>query len=263
MWKKNKRKDTTSAPRKDPLLKRFPNLDKLLSEEPGLSPWYQRDNKQVFTTPKGPLTWSRPNDELLLLNSAGDVVGVVRNGTKVKQIDGNRLLVSFETRFLDRRREDPANRNALDMSIVRIDDLPIIKDFKTESLSMKKQARQFIIGSPPDAHCAVPLKVSEGMHSFPFPDHFKFIDEILHLSDYLPRDRLPGQHEDVALFILRPKKDEFDVFPQDWYNLEGWDTMYQGPDKAVRDPTSGRIFVRNIRIRDIVLDDSNRKGEWR
>lgn len=265
MWKRKKTKFQdimkTAQKERESLLKRYPSLNRLLSEEPGTSPWYQRQNKQVFTTPKGPLNWSRSNDELFLLNSEGDVVGIVRDGTIVKQVDSHRLLVSYEVRYLNKRRDDPANTNALNLSIVNIDELGIIKDFRTEATNMKNHMRQFVIAGSLDANCAVPLKVSEGVHRFVFPDDFKLLNEILHISDYLPQERLTGQLEDVALFVLRPRKNEYEVFPQDWYNLKTWDAMYMFPDKATRDPTSGRIFIRGIRIGDIVLDESNRREE--
>ena len=263
MWKRNKGKDSASISRRDIMLEKFPNLNKLLSEEPGLTPWFQRNNRQVFNTSRGLLTWSTPGDELFLLNGKRDVVGIVRHGTKVKQIDDSRLLVTYETRYLNRRCDDPDNRNALDISVVRIDNLPVIKDFQTESLKMKKQGMQFLLGGRLDAHCAVPLKVSEGIHGFIFPDGLKFMNEVLHLSDYLPRERFPEQFPDIALFIIRPNEDQYEVFPQDWYNEIVGDPMYEGPEKAVRDPVSGRIFLRNSRIRDIVLDETNRKGELR
>lgn len=224
----------------------------------------------MLTTPRGgPLKWvDAPEDAygplvLHLVNSEGFVVGIVQSDTIVKQIDSARLLVSYETRVLDDWHRDPTNSNALDISILRIDDLHPIEDPLAQYKNMETQKRQFVIAGVLEAHCAIPLKVPEGIHSYGYPDDFKSIDELLHVSEYLPLQRLPDQLEDDALFVLRPKKDEYEVFPQDWYNLEGWDSMYMFPYKAVRDPTSGRIFVRGIRIGDRVLDESNRTVEKR
>lgn len=271
MWKKRaKRADSTTEPQREreTLRKKYPNLEKLLLDEPGDSPWFQRQSRQVLTTPRGgPLIWvDAPEDAygplvLHLVNSEGFVVGIVQSHTIVEQIESTRLMVSYETRVLDNRHRDPTKSNALDVSIMRIDDLHPIEDPLALYRDMQTQKRQFSIAGVLESHCAIPLKVSEGIHSFVFPEGFKSIPELLHVAEYLPHEKLPNQQYDTALYILRPKKNEYEVFPQDWYNLVGWDDLYWFPDKAVRDPISGRIFITGMRIGQHVLDQSNRRLE--
>jgi len=270
MWKKKaKRTDniTESQQKRETLLKKYPNLEKLLLAEPGDSPWYQWRIKQQFKTPRGTLKWvDAPEDDcgslrLFLVDKDGVVFGIVRSHTTVRQLDENRLLISYQTRFLDARYRDPDNTDTLDMTIMRMDDLRPVENPVDHCKNMKTGKRQFLIAGPIEAHCALPLKVSEGIHSFVFPEGFKSIPELLHVAEYLPHEKLPNQQYDTALYILRPKENEFEVFPQDWYNLFGWDDLYWFPDKAARDPISGRIFITGMRVGHHVLDQSNRRLE--
>ena len=63
------------------------------------------------------------------------------------------------------------------------------------------------------------------------------------------------QFDDTScLMILNPKDDIIEIFPQDWFNNGPYDTMWQGPILAARDPKSNDIIGDGIRLDTFILD---------
>ena len=61
--------------------------------------------------------------------------------------------------------------------------------------------------------------------------------------------------------VLRPRANEYDVIPQDWWNESDADFGYQWITRVGRDPKSGRLVGDGIRIEPFKLDASGRRRE--
>jgi hypothetical protein len=237
----------------------YPNLLAEIANAPGPSPWYQRRHDQISWGPDEQLYWREAPEKdfesscLLLTRKTESVIGIIRRNVIIRQLNKTRLLITFQTGdVLSDLRNDTAN--ALDMSIIGINDIQEIDEPIIAFERMRKEGKRFLIeGASVDAHQIMPMRrLTQGNHRFDFAQEFTSINEILEFSLFESGKR----PYDIALFIIHPMKNEVEVIPQDWFNGH-YDEPYQGPDRAIRDPITGRIFLRGTRIGYIVLDESS------
>jgi len=185
--------------------------------------------------------------KMLLKNQTGEIVAILNMYCYSLAMTGHELLIWDQA-----YRDGPAA--TVDFVLLDLRSLPPIADVRRTLESMHNEKTYvFHLGSP-TVSLHLPTDVEPGKHPFDFPREFKVLDELLVLAS-LPQQ--PG----LCIFCLFPKRNEFEVFPQDWFNNGRLDYGYQWVTRVGRDISSQKIYGEGIRISSFVLDDSNRQVE--
>ena len=109
----------------------------------------------------------------------------------------------------------------------------------------------------------MPANNPAGSFDLEFPSTMKAFEELLILghSDSINMRRELGAAGNLCLFVVKPKMNAYEIFPQDWFNNGKLDYGYQWVTRVARDPISGKIFGEGFRVSSFVLDDSLRQIE--
>lgn len=94
-----------------------------------------------------------------------------------------------------------------------------------------------------------------------FPEYFDNIDELLVLIHSSALGDFSWEQDNLCIVSITPRNGICVFYPQDWFNTGKYDYGYQWVPKVARDPKTRKIIGQGIRIRDFVLDDTNRKIE--
>jgi hypothetical protein len=120
-------------------------------------------------------------------------------------------------------------------------------------------------GGPPkpDFVVRVSRSLDPGHHSVVFPEAFQALDEILVVFSTKNQAIEPwvGGFGPFCLLIARPRMNDVEVAPLDWWNEDSRFRPHSDIERLFRDPVTGRLFGDGSHLRPFVLKEGARELE--
>ena len=166
-------------------------------------------------------------------------------------------LSENKDKFIIWRRSDKEDTNSctINISLYATKDLqPISKGLIGENKS--------IINALPQAQTTLSLSGENLQFKVDLPQEFKEFGEFLIVAE-IPRLYTEGQanySQNTAIISVDTINNLITVYPQDWFNKDGYDYGYQWITRAVRNSQNGKILVSGIRISVYELDETGRSS---
>jgi hypothetical protein len=223
-----------------------------LDKAPGPSPWYLQDGPVAFESSHPLLSWRAPvdNGEHLagthLVTAAGDVLLIVGHYCYLASLGLDRLLIWWNA----------FHNGLIKMYILDLKILAPIPESVGPTRALRTAPDPVYFNGPSVAESVVGAFTEPGHHSLSLPPAFSEVDEILVLAQFA-RTNAASHH--LAAYSLRPALGQMAVYPQDWFNQSDYDFGYQWVSKLTREPRTKRLCGKGVRIRDFVLDSTNRQ----
>lgn len=226
-----------------------------------LAPWYFNDDTPGILKNHQKLRWR------FIEKISEEYVGVIvledqnQNCFAILRTYSYILPFADSTKFLIWNRELKKNiPKELRIFQFNADDLTIIDNPEKKILELNNQEAAFWISATPASILAFSINPRDEIHQLQFPDCFKSLDEFIIIADLENLYENPENGwNNTTLIVFQPKQGRFFIYPQDWFNKSEYDFGYQWITRAARDPKKGYIQGQGIRIKDFILDDTNRK----
>jgi hypothetical protein len=228
----------------------------LFDRIPGPSPWYLRKNAPAV---KG-FRWqpAEPNHpaaggKTLLVGPDGPVAALSFYNY-VMALDESTLLVWNQGLGLTEvAPSEPVRLFVIEPNRLR----PLDSDLNVLFERMKTQKELVALGGNTSAEMSLSTRVVDEELKAEFPEPLQSVEELLILchSSGIATER---GSVDLALLVAHPRRSEYRLYPQDWFNTAGLDYGYQWVTRVARNPQTGQIHGEGIRIEPFILDDSLR-----
>lgn len=234
-------------------------VEEILKNAPGPSPWYLKDSSISIKTPYGIAHWEdagggpkKSGKTLLKVNDK--ILAIVDFYHWIKPLDESIFLV-WNQPPVESGRTAPLNIFVFDSNL-----FAPLENIDKICEEIKKTKCGFYCKNGLLNKIEIPTTKIGGPFIQQFPSPINRIEELLILinssavceSNYLDEMNL-------CILIVRPQKGEYEIIPQDWFNNGSFDFGYQWVTKLARNPKSGNIIGCGVRIGDFELDNSNRK----
>jgi hypothetical protein len=181
-----------------------------------------------------------------------EILGIINFWTYFKQFT-NDLFCCF--------RRDDQDTSIMRFFLFSTKHLHPLENLEASAKEMKEKSLPWVFQGN-YSEIALSMKMDVGVNDFVFPEDYKEIDE---LSLFATKDGLyPDQSAtvywaDYVLIILRPKKNEVEVIPQDWFNKSDGDFDYVWPTRIARSRKDNRFYGQGIRMANFILDPTGRQ----
>jgi len=221
----------------------------------GPSPWDCYDRSLVFreTTYHFRQPIDHQGRRMALMTSLHDSNGatllILNDHCRMKILDDGTVLL-----WRPRRWDRPIRFECFHFSSLRrIDDAATTaREVRKEKLDVSPLAIS--------EHWEFSTSLEAGVHSLTIPYDWSRFEETLAVASNRPRIR-PGKDAN-AIFAFDWHKRQVDVFPQDWYDEVGYDTLHEGIFAIAR-RTDGSIIGDVNRNESFELDETNRRvKQW-
>lgn len=119
----------------------------------------------------------------------------------------------------------------------------------------KNSGERIYAASAPIAEFNIPISLTEGTHSFSFPDEFQSVEELLIAA---PLASTAADEPSLAVFVLYPHAGLIEVLPQRWFTPRQFELGKQWVSRVARDPESHRILGEGVRMGLFELTDDGK-----
>jgi hypothetical protein len=232
-----------------------------LSNVPGPSPWYYRQDELAFPSFPSALRWHHPSQEPLL----GKTLLVTPEGGVVLMLDCQCYVVPLGAPHVlvwHQGKSGAVPAGAVADVYLHVFDVSRLAPLADVAFAARQLPDVVSVWSttPPIAQVQIPATLAAGVHPCPMPAPLLARDEIF----LLVAPFHIGTPEGAAVFawIVRPAAGTIEVLPQDWFLERDLDYGYQWITRLARDSRTGRIIGDGIRISPFVLDQTGRQVLW-
>lgn len=242
---------------------KYTNFNKEISKVPGPSPWYLLSAKPKLSSKYGTLSWQeagkkeRMIGKVVLKTQRHEPLAIFDFYCYVLNLSRNHFLVWYWNEDQLMKIKIPS----VEIMIINTDKLKKLNDVQKACDEMKKNNKK--IHFSPEAikrSISIPGNLKFGVNKITIPDEFKEINELLILGESTLIKRKPfHDYNNIAIYALRPKMNNVEIIPQDWFNYGNYDFGYQWITRVARDPLTHTIFGEGIRLGQFVLDSTGRK----
>jgi hypothetical protein len=230
-------------------------LSKLLDSAPGPSPWAFRDIP-AYQTSHGPLTWFHVGNRRMALVDAQKQKMLLTDYYVYAQPTSETEIIFWAERP---RMYDPDRRTgSIEMYVLNLNGLLPISGDDALFSDMNAKNSRFVFEAGLLESCDIPISLPMGKSHFRFPARLASVSEILVLAQNISQGR-DERTMTQCIYCLKPQEGTIEVIPQEWFNQGQFDFGYEWITAVARDPLSGRIVGKGMRIGRFVLDATGRQ----
>lgn len=235
-------------------------LGKLLSPEPGPSPWYLTGRAFNVITKHGPAKWEslgkgKYESGKVGLKAGTHYLAIFDFNNWIRPLEGA-LLLGWNQVYSQQNVTNPIN-----LFLLNCDMLSPIRNISVAIREMHDQEIPVYHTDGLVFSETIPTTKLGKVSGLIFPSPINEINEILVLARTSGIRIANDEKSNLCIMSITPRCGTVEFYPQDWFNSGGYDYGYQWVTRVARDPQTKKIYGEGVRIKSFILDSSNRNVE--